>query len=169
MNPRLCPITRTLGEFISHVRSKLSTLGKHLICQRSGVQKMPFPPYGASNLYGLHIGVVWIDVIGLAKDPEKFRGTSDRLTYLLLDLCLAKLFLVFPNGLWSCAKFISPTLGGNLSITLGYLLFFPPHRHAMQDHRGIEKIVEATCSHVSHLSTSTLESRDEIPVRGVDL
>ena len=94
---------------------------------------------------------------------------SDRLSYPLLDLWLVKLFLVFFNGLWSWAKFISPTLGGNLSITLSYLLFFPPHRHVMQDHRGIEKIVEATCSHVSHLSTSTLESRDEIPVRGVNL
>ena len=36
------------------------------------------------------------------------------------------------------------------------------------DHRGIEKIVEAKCCHVLLLSTSTLESRDEIPVRGVE-
>ena len=38
-----------------------------------------------------------------------------------------------------------------------------------EDHRGIGKIVGDTCSHVSLLSTSILESRDEIPVRGVEL
>ena len=37
------------------------------------------------------------------------------------------------------------------------------------DHREIEKTVENVCCHVLLLSTSTLESRDEIPVRGVEL
>ena len=74
-----------------------------------------FSPHGASILYSLHIGVVRFNVLVLDKDPNKFGRTSDRLPYLLLDLCLVKLFLVFPNGLWSCAKFIFPTLGESLS------------------------------------------------------
>ena len=88
-------------------------------------------PHGASNLSGLHIGVVSFNVLVLDKDPNKFGRTSDRLPYLLLDLCLVKLFLVFPNGLWSCAKFIFPTLGENLSNTLSYVLFLLPPRHVM--------------------------------------
>ena len=54
----------------------------------------------------------------------------------------------FPNGVWSRAKFIFPTLGGNLSITLNYLMTFSSARHACsrtlcieEDHRGIETIV----------------------------
>ena len=55
-----------------------------------------FSPHGASILYGLHIGVVRFNVLVLDKDPDKFGRTSDRLPYLLLDLCLVKLFLVSP-------------------------------------------------------------------------
>ena len=38
-----------------------------------------------------------------------------------------------------------------------------------EDHRGIGKTVGDVCGHVPLIPTSTLESRDEIPVRGVDL
>ena len=47
-------------------------------------------PYGASNLYGLHIGVVRFNVLVLDKDLEQ----SGRLSYPRLDLCLVKSFLV---------------------------------------------------------------------------
>ena len=84
-------------------------------------------------------------------------------SYPLLDLCLVKLFLVFPNGLWSRAKFIFPTLGGNLSITLNYLLTSSSARQACyltlcnkEDHRGIEKIIEVKGCLVSLFPLPTL-------------
>ena len=111
---------------------ELSTLWKRLVCQKRGVQKMSF------LLTVLQISMVytsgWFEVMSwswtkiLKKNSEE---QSDRLSYLLLDLCLVKLFLVFPNGLWSWARFIFPTLGENFSIILSYLLFFPPHWHVM--------------------------------------
>ena len=77
----------------------------------------------------------------------------------------------FLNGLWFWVRFL-------LSVTVSYLMFFPPHWRVKlpssklctkQDHRGIEKTVEDTCCHVSLIPLPTLESRDEIPVRGVEL
>ena len=69
----------------------------------------------------------------------------------------------FPNGLWSRAKFIFPNLGGNLIITLNYLLTFSSARHAcyltlrnQEDHRGIKKIVEVKGRHVSLFPLPTL-------------
>ena len=79
--------------------------------------------------------------------------------------------LVFPNGLLFWASFL-------LSATVSYLLFFPPHCRVKlsssklctkEGYREIEKTVEDVCCHVSLIPTSTLESRDEIPVRGVEL
>ena len=65
--------------------------------------------------------------------------------------------------LWSCAKFIFPTLGENLSITLNYLLTFSSARHACyltlcnnEDQRGIEKIIEVTGCRVSLFPLPTL-------------
>ena len=84
-------------------------------------------------------------------------------SYPLLDLCLVKLFLVFPNGLWSRAKFIIPALGGNLFITLNYLLTFSSARHACsltlcfeEDHRGIKTIIEVKGCLVSLFPLPTL-------------
>ena len=84
-------------------------------------------------------------------------------SYPLPDLCLVEWFLVFLNGLWSRAKFIFPTLGGNLSITLNYLLTSSSARQACyltlcnkEDHRGIEKIVEVKGCHVSLFPLPTL-------------
>ena len=84
-------------------------------------------------------------------------------SYPLLDLCLVKWFLVFPNGLWSRAKFIFPTLGGNLSITLDYLLISSSARQAgyltlcnKEEHRGIEKIIEVEGCLVSLFPLPTL-------------
>ena len=97
-------------------------------------------------------------------------------SYPLLDLCLVKLFLVFPNGLWSCAKFVFPTLGENLSITLNYLLFFSAARHAgsltlciKEDHRGIEKIVELKGCRISLIPLPTLGFYGRYSCKGVDL
>ena len=69
----------------------------------------------------------------------------------------------FPNGLWSRAKFIFPNLGGNLIITLNYLLTFSSARLACyltlcnkEDHRGIKKTVEVNGCHASLFPLSTL-------------
>ena len=59
---------------------------------------------------------------------------------------------------------LSPALSSASTCHACYLKFC--HK---EDHRGIEKIVEVKGCHVSLLATSSLESRDEIPVRGVDL
>ena len=86
--------------------------------------------------------------------------------------------LIFPKSLCSCARCISPTRGGNLSVTLSYFPFFPPHWRVKLssskfyhkgDRREIVKTKEDVCCHVSLIPTSTLESRDEIPVRGVEV
>ena len=83
-------------------------------------------------------------------------------SYPLLDLCSVKLLLVFPNGLWSCPKFILPTLGENLSITLNYLLFHIGTSCCYliscnnEDQRGIEKIVEVKGCRVSLFPLPTL-------------
>ena len=42
VNPKFWSITRTFREFISHVRAKLLTLWKYLVCQKRGIQKMSF-------------------------------------------------------------------------------------------------------------------------------
>ena len=39
VNPRFCPITRTLGQFIRPVRAELPTLWKHPVRHKRGVQK----------------------------------------------------------------------------------------------------------------------------------
>ena len=84
-------------------------------------------------------------------------------SYPLLDLCLVKLFPVFLNGLWSCAKFVFPTLGENWTITLNYLLNFSSARHAChpslcnkEDHREIEKIAEVKGGRVSFIPLPSL-------------
>ena len=72
---------------------------------------------------------------------------------------------------WSCAKFIFPALGKNLSITLNYLPFIPATSAChvgylklcnKEDLCVIKKIVGDTCSHVSLLpsSYSRISGRD---------
>ena len=40
--PKGCPTTRTLGQFLSPVRAELPTLWKRFVCHKRGVQKVSF-------------------------------------------------------------------------------------------------------------------------------
>ena len=127
-------------------------------CSPKGV----LSPKSALNLYGLRLGVVWSFVLAL----NRVIGCPT----------LGSTFVwssrsCFLNGLWFWARLL-------LSVTVGYIsvLSTASTCHACYlklgnkgDHREIEKTVEDVCCHVLLLSTSILESRDEIPVRGVEL
>ena len=59
---------------------------------------------------------------------------------------------------------LSPVLSAILACHVGL-----PNHYNKKDHREIEKTMEDVCCHDSLIHTSTLESRGEIPVRGVEL
>ena len=136
MNPKFCPITRTLCEFISPARAKLLPLWKRLVCQKRGVQKMSFLLAVRPISTGYTSG--WFEVMSWSwtKILNKVIGCPIFGSTFVWSSCSC-----FFNGLWFWAKFIFPTLGENLPNTSSYLLFFPPHRHVIRDPRVIKKVM----------------------------
>ena len=88
-------------------------------------------PYGASNLCGRIILVVWSDVLIFVKEPDKFGWTKWSVVLSSARPLFGQVVPSFPQWLMVVCKVIFPTLGENLSVTLSYLLLTPLHQHVM--------------------------------------